>query len=71
MWLHYFQCSIPVYPKEKMSSTIAKPHETVSPQNEEIRIELIEEKDSAAVLNMLKEFFFKVLHFKSNLIGPI
>lgn len=48
-----------------MSSTIAKPQETATPQNEEIRIELIEEKDSVAVLNMLKEFFFKVLYFKS------
>lgn len=48
-----------------MSSTIAKPHETAAPENEEIRIELIEEKDSVAVLDMLKQFFFKVLHFKS------
>lgn len=45
-----------------MSTTIAKPQETASPQNEEIRIELIEEKDSVAVLDMLKKFFFKVLY---------
>lgn len=48
-----------------MSATIAKPQETASPQNEAIRIELIEDKDSVAVLDMLKEFFFKVLYFKS------
>lgn len=48
-----------------MSSSLVKPQDVDKTEHEnhsaeEIRIELIEDKDVEEVLKMLKEFFFKV-----------
>lgn len=45
----------------KIENVLSNGTETQQNTQSEIKIELIEEKDAAEVLAMLKEFFFKVI----------
>lgn len=70
---HIFQLTISEQRIEKMSNTIEPldVNTTKEKQPEEIRVEVVQEEDTEDVLNMLKEYFFKVNDLYKNTMWKI